>query len=191
MNRPLKTPTQYTIHNCTVADVVAEVQDGPTYKDAMRSMDIKTQILNPTPVNRLDEALKEQMIEKMPVKFGAKMLRTTAYVVSQSSVLAILYVSFGGKRLTLIRHGRLQDVGGFIYLQQADQDLTVSFKTRYTYYWGRHLSAVLAGLFLLIVPGLAILALIASCHWYHAWRIKRVIIPVVIGTFENRHASDA
>ena len=175
---------EIVIKNCTLDEFSKMFGTKKEYVKLIQEMSLKEQLLSPKPTNALESNLKNSIIDNALIKIGASSLRVTSYSVETDQDHAVVYISYGGRRMRYLSAGRLDDKGGFFDATQMGSDLKINIKTRYEYYKMWYAIATIGGLVFFIIPGLIIFLWILFYHKIISSKINKFIVPILSKTFE-------
>lgn len=173
------------IKNCTLDEFSKMFGTRKEYERLLQEMPLKERIFSQKPTNKLEESLKNSIIDKALIKLGSSMLHVTSYSVKKDNDSNTVYISYGGKGQR-IGVGRTDDHGGFFYAAQHDKDIQLNIKTRYEHYMTWYILAVIIGFMFFIIPGAIMVIYFSLNHFMDSRAIDKNIIPVIVKTFESK-----
>jgi len=154
------------------------------YVSRIRDMDLKERLLDWKPTTRLEEKVKNHIIDNALVKTktGSKSLRITSYIINSDGSNATAYLSYGGKQLTITKEGREADIGYFLLASEKPEGLSIRLESKREYYKNRtRLSNafwIILGLIAGAIPGiLFIVFLLFIEHKILQNKINKYVVP--------------
>lgn len=168
--------------NATLQQFRELFQPKQQYRAAIGEMSVKERLIDWKPTTDLEAAFRSHIIDRALVKRGAGVMKVTTYRLTDQPHECKAYMSFGGKGLRLTAEGREGDVGFFLTATQTPDGLTVAVQSKREHYRNRtrltNAFWVVVGLFLGILPGLIILAIILFVEPRQvSGQIQRVLWP--------------
>lgn len=202
--------TEIVIRNCTLETFKNTFKSKKEYMQFTEEMSLKERAISWKPTNALEANLLKyledpwitapfkpkkmvNLLNRLPIKKLAKFgMKVTSYLVKEGDDFVLVYISYGGKRLCMVRElnllpreGREDDFGGFFHTTQAGPDLKLKIKTRYEYYKKRYTLMAIIGFIFFVIPGLLLGISFLLHNWLGHDNIKRAIVPALVKTFES------